>query len=391
MSMLELITKASAASEQLPSDSQYPIVLNPDSVLLKLKPQSQESNDDSFIKRVEGWKISQTDTEIIDLGQKFFKELKLKLKNLKSFSKVDFISMLSSYLEKNREKVGISLAVGHKEEGYTNALIQGFLMGEAVLGLVLEACFAFEIWEILETLIVGGLIEGSSSKNLVHNLIEKKRSDLVCLCTKHVSDLQFSDILLILKFFLSPPKDAYSTMIVIRKEWETQALSAIEMAKDKTLNSAKDAAILLMMAHDEFTTSELCLHYLLSSSNLDDVIFSACVGRLNGSEIMGFVRYLKKWLNKYEKFPQACSSIPKASSLHGLKAFDSVPSLENVTKCFGFVLDEHFTSLVMHPEFCEEVKSIELVVNSLATEARICCKLANLSKLMLKVRDIIFN
>lgn len=388
--MLELITKAS--SEQLPLDSQYPIVLNPDPILLNLKPQSQESNDASFIKRVEGWKISQTDTEIIELGQKFFKKLKIKLKNLKSFSKVEFVGMLNSYLEKNSEKLGTSVAIEQKDEGYTKALIQqlGFLMGEAVLGLVLEACFAFEIWEILETLIVRGLIEGSCSRKLVHNLIEKRRSDLVCLCVKHVSDLQVSDILSVLRFFLSPPKDAYGTMIVIRKQWETQALSAIEMAADKTLGEktlkfAKDAAILLMMSHDEFTTSELCLHYLLSSPNLDDVIFSACIGKLNGSEIMGFVRYLKKWLGKYQKFPQVCSSIPKASSNHGLKALDSIPSLEHVTKCFGFVLDEHFSSLVMHPEFCEEVKSIELIVNSLASETRFCCKLANLSKLMLKV------
>ncbi|KAL4577280.1 hypothetical protein LXL04_013386 [Taraxacum kok-saghyz] len=247
------------------------------------------------------------------------------LTNLKSFSKVEFISMLSSYLEKNREKVGIPLAIGPKDEGYTKVLIKtlGFLMGEAVLGLVLEACFAFEIWEILEILIIGGLIDGPSSKNLLQNLIEKKRSDLVCLCITHVSDLQFSDIYTVLNLFLSPPKEAYPTMIVIRKEWETRALSATEMAKDKKNLASNSAAILLMMAHDEFTTSELCLHYLISSSNLDDVIFSACVGSLNGSQIMGFVRYLKKWLKKYEKFPSS-------SSLLGL---DSVPSLENVTKC----------------------------------------------------------
>ncbi|KAI3694451.1 hypothetical protein L1987_77416 [Smallanthus sonchifolius] len=384
MSILELITKSSASSDHLTSDSQYPIVLNPDPILLKLKPQIQELNDPSFVKRVEGWAISQTDTEVIELGQKFFKKLKIKLKNPSSFNKDEFISLLNSYLEKNSEKVGISISIEPKDEGYTKMLIKnlGFLMGDAVLGLVLEACFAFEIWEILETLIVGGLVDGSCSNNLVHNLIEKRRSDLVCLCVKHVSNLQVSDVLLVLKFFLSPSKDAYSTMVVIRKEWESQAVAAIEMAMDKSLgekklNIAKDAAVLLMMAHDEFTTSELCLHYLIASPNVDDVLFSACVGKLNGSEIIGFVRYLKKWLVKYWKFPQACS-IPKASSTHGLKALESVPSLEHVTKCFGLVIDEHFSSLVMHPEFLEEVQSIELVVNSLALEARLCCNLANL-------------
>ena len=155
------------------------------------------------------------------------------------------------------------------------------------------------------------------------------------------------------------------------------------MCSDKSLGEnkmslVKDVVVLLMMGYDEFTTREICLHYLVSSANVDDVIFSACIGKLNGVEIMGFVRYLKKWLVKYKKFQQACV-ISKGLSFHGVKAIESVRSLENVTKCFGMVIDEHFSSLVMHPEFCEEVKSIELVVNSLSSEARLCCTLANLS------------
>ncbi|GKC81139.1 hypothetical protein Tco_1136856, partial [Tanacetum coccineum] len=61
-----------------------------------------------------------------------------------------------------------------------------------------------------------------------------------------------------------------------------------------------------------------------------------------------------------------------------VKAIESVPSLENVTVRFGMVIDEHFSSLVMHAEFYEEVKSIE-IVNSLASDSRLCCTLANLN------------
>ncbi|KAK9075924.1 hypothetical protein SSX86_004254 [Deinandra increscens subsp. villosa] len=389
MSMLELITKASATSDHPTSDSQYPIVLNPDPILIDLKPQSLESNDESsFVKRVEGWEISRTDRQVIELGQKFFNQLKINLENpnnTNSFGKVEFISLLESYLRRSSDKLDIFIGLKPKDEGYTKLLVQnvGFLMGDAVLGLVLEACFAFEIWEVLEALIVNGLVSGSCSGTLIRNLVVRKRSDLICLCVKHVSNLQVSEVLSVLKFFLSPSKDACGSMNVVRKEWESEAVRAIEMGMDKGVgekkpkNSAKDAAVLLMMAHDEFTTSELCLHYLLASQNFDDVIFSACIGKLNGSEIMGFVRYLKKWLVKYQKYPQACSS-RKSSSKLGLKALESVPSLEHVAKCFGLVIDEHFSSLVMHPEFREEVKSIEVVVNSLASEARLCCSLANL-------------
>ncbi|XP_076912337.1 uncharacterized protein LOC143570612 [Bidens hawaiensis] len=302
-------------------------------------------------------------------------KLIIKLKNPNSFSKSEFITLLNSYLEKNNDILGSLDVSGFTHEGYTKSLLEtlGFLIGDNVLGLILEACFKFEIWEIIETLIVCGLVNGpgSVSVNLVRNLVERNRADLVCLCVKHVSNLQASDMLLVLKFFLSPSKDAYSGMSVVRKEWETQTLSAIETAADKSL------AVLLMMAHDGFTTNELCLHYLVASANMDDVMFSACVGKLNGVEIMRFVRYLKKWLVKYQKFPQV-GSVSKGSSAPGLKVLESVPSLEHVTKCFGLVIDEHFTSLVMHPEFREEVESIELVVNLLVAEARLGYNLANL-------------
>ncbi|KAI7986216.1 hypothetical protein LOK49_LG14G00741 [Camellia lanceoleosa] len=258
----------------------------------------------------------------------------------------------------------------------------GFLMSRQVKGLVLEACTALELWELLETLIVCGLVEHSCSSNLVHNLIENWRSNLICLCVKHLSDLQTLDVVSILKYFLSPCRGAYSSMLSVRKEWESQALLAMEKAMDKKLSGkklslAKEASVLLMAAHDEFSNSELCLHYLLASSNLDEVILSSCISKLNGSEMMGLIQYLGKWLKKYERFPQV-GPCPKAPSMLGLKACEWVPTLEDIVKCLGLVVDEHFSSLVLHPEFHEELSSIEGLVNSLALEARLCCSMANL-------------
>ncbi|KAA8517275.1 hypothetical protein F0562_017568 [Nyssa sinensis] len=383
MSLLEVITKASANPSPITSLSNYPIIFNPDPILLNLKPQNEGSNDTSLVKRVDGWQIWGTDSEIIELGQKFFKKLNRKLKNPNKFDKDEFFGMLNSYLEQNRSKVGISAGVIPSDKGYTHKLIEklGFLMGQEVVGLVLEASIVLELWELLETLIANGLVEHSCSSNLVYNLIEKRRSDLVCLCLKHVSDLQTSDILCILKYFLSPPKDAYSSMAIVRKEWESQALCAIETATDmglsgKILSLAKEASVLLMVAHDEFSVSELCLHYLLASSNLDEVTLSSCISKLNGLEMKSLIRYLGKWLKKYERFPQA-GPCPKASSTLSLKACVWVPTLVDIVKCLGLVLDEHFSSLVLHPEFHEELRSVVGVVNSLALEARISCSIAN--------------
>ncbi|KAL2482017.1 hypothetical protein Fot_43461 [Forsythia ovata] len=387
MSLLEVISKASSTASIHPHpDSNYPIVLNPDPILLKLKPETDELNDESPVKRVTGWEISQTDAGLIEAGQKVFKKLKRKLKNTNTFSKDEFLGMFTSYLEKIGEKIGISIGVDKSDEEYVRKLVErlGFSMGRDVKSLILEACVALEVWDTLESLIINGLVEHLCTSNLVYNLIEKRRSDLVVLCVKHLSDLQAYDLMCILKYFLLPPRDGYKSLVSVREEWENQALLAIEKVSDRGLGGkqkslARDASFLLMVAHDEFTISELCLHYLLASRNLDDVIFSACVSKLNGEEMMALIKYLGKWLRKYERFPQVVPC-PKASSLLGLKACDWVPTLENVVKCLGLVVDEHFSSLVLHSEFHEQLRSLEKVVSSLAAEARLCGTLTNLTE-----------
>ncbi|XAR50083.1 hypothetical protein NMG60_11004311 [Bertholletia excelsa] len=241
MSLLEVITKASANSNHLTFESSYPIILNPDPILLGLKPQNEDVNDVSPVKRVEGWKILQTDVDVIELGEKFSKKLKRKMKNHNTFDKDEFMGMLTLHLEKSSEKVGISIGVDKSEENYTAKLIEkvGFLMGHEVKGLVMEAVTLLELWELLETLIVCGLVEHSCSSNLIYNLIEKGRSDLICLCIKHFSDLQTSDILSIMRYFLSPNNSTSSSMVSIRKDWESQALLALEKAADKKLKAKK--------------------------------------------------------------------------------------------------------------------------------------------------------
>ena len=68
----------------------------------------------------------------------------------------------------------------------------GFSMGRDVLSLVLEACTNLKIWELLEAVIVYGLIDHSCYSNLVVDVAAKKRSDLLCLCVKHDRNLGLS-------------------------------------------------------------------------------------------------------------------------------------------------------------------------------------------------------
>lgn len=381
MSLLETITKASANKTQLSSESNYPIVLNSDPTLLNLKPQNQDSS--ILSNCVDGWQLSEPDLQIIELGQKFLKTLKRKLKNRLEFSKNEFVEMLYLYLQSCSEKIGVSIG-GDVNVGGKLIAKFGFLLGHDLLGLVLEGCVVLEAWEVLESLIVFGFVRPLVSGNLVGNLIVKGRSELVCLFVKHVKDIQFGDVVLILKYFLNPSREAYDSMVILRKDWEDEALEAVEKAADKGVggklrNLAQEAAVLLMVAYDGFSASELCLHYLIARDDIDEVMFLSCISKLNCEEMMSLIRYFGKWLRKYEKFPQA-NACPKASSVLGLKTCNWVPSLANVVKCFGLVVDEHFSSLVLQSEFHEELRSLEQVANALSLEASLCSTVTKLAE-----------
>ncbi|XP_057420644.1 uncharacterized protein LOC130714725 [Lotus japonicus] len=388
MTLLDVIKDASVNSKSLDLPSDYPIVLNPDSIIPNLKSELKDKSSSSLIKPLTGWQVSQTDAEIIEISKKFFTQLK----NPKDLKKGEFTGSLNSYLENIRDKVGVSVENDSSSSGYIRILIDklGSFIGKDVAGLVLDGCVSLEIWEVVEALIVNGLIEHSCYSKLVASLVELKRSDLLCLCIKHAFDLGSSEILNILRYFLSPSKDAYNTMVTVKKDWENQALLAIEKAGDsnlkrKNLLLAKEASILLMISYDGFSAAELCLHYLISSSNVKDVIY-LLFSKLNGKELINLIRYLGKWLKKYERFPQAVPC-PKASSVLGLKACEWVPKLEDVIKCLGLVLDENFSALVLHPQFHEELRHIAGMVSCLTAEAKFCYLMADVvDKLKIEVK-----
>ncbi|KAG6404047.1 hypothetical protein SASPL_136283 [Salvia splendens] len=384
MSLLEVITKASSLIATGPDDeTNYPIVLNPEPILLNLKPEYDCSQALNSVKKVTGWEISQTDNELIELGHKFFEELKRKLKNTNSFGfgKVMFVETVTSHLDSIANKIGVSTAAEKTEGAYVCKLVEKLevLMCSDVKGLILEGCISLEVWDVLESLIVNGVVEHASISSLVQKLIEKRRSNLVVLCLKHLFDLQAYDLMCILKYFLMLPSDGYRSLLSVREVWERQASLVIEKVSAKGVGGKeKSLAVLIMLGHDGFLVSELCLHYFMASANLDEVIFSACVSKLNGKELKVLIQYFGKWLRTYERFPQACPC-PKGSSALGLEICGWIPSLENIVKYFGVVVDLHFSSLVLHSEF-HELRSLEEVVNSLAVEARLSGGLANLSE-----------
>ncbi|KAL2892256.1 putative aquaporin NIP4-2, partial [Bienertia sinuspersici] len=393
MTLLEQILKASSVPKTNDEPLNYPFTLSSESIIPNLKPFSE--NPFSPLQPLTGFQISQSDSDLIESNSEFFKKLKRKVKSPHSLTSSSFIKMLNSFLHIIGEKKfggldGLGENKDEEGEGYTCKLVEkcGSFIGRDVMGLVIEGCLVLGNWEILKTLIVNKfIVDHGLRSELLYNLVSKGRCDLVSLCLRYFTDLESSDLGRILKCFLSPSKDGCLNMAIVKDEWESDANAAIDKLSNnkklsgKKLALAKDAALLLMTAYDQFTPSELCLHFMLSPSNVDEVVFSSAVSKLNTDEMLSFVRYLGKWLRKYERFPQV-GPCPKAAAKLGLNMCQWVPRLEDVVKSLGLVVDEHFSSLALHSDFHEDLKAVEGVVSSLASEGRLCCSVASLIEIL---------
>ncbi|KAJ0989116.1 hypothetical protein J5N97_007472 [Dioscorea zingiberensis] len=377
MPLLAAIAAAAEAGAPAPAPK-HPLILNADAAVRALAPESDSPANASLVKRVSGWSLSTLDTDLATLASDFCKTLTRKFKNSRSLNRDGFLGLLSSFFQKCAERVGLHVNVDPSDPNFVPKSIEklGFVIGREAAGLILQGCLVLEIWEVIETLILQKLAGNLNSVNLVEKLVEKNQSELLCLCVREISDLKSSELVLILKFYLSPSNGSLTSMISVKKKLEKEALFAIEKATHKGLDEkvttlAREASILLTMAHDRFSSPEVCLHYVFGSSNLDDLVLSSAISRLDGSEVLALVRYFIKWLEKYQRFPEA-GPCPSVMQVLGLSVCDSVPSLEAVVKGLGLVLDEHFSYLVLNSEFHEEMRVMERLVNSFASEAELC-------------------
>ncbi|WOK93428.1 hypothetical protein Cni_G02125 [Canna indica] len=94
-----------------------------------------------------------------------------------------------------------------------------FLISGEVVELIAKCCAVLEVWEVLETLLLEGLIRHLKSTKLVEKLVEKNQPELLCLLVKHVSDLQ-SEFLAILKYLLAEAGDTIYASFIGTKQYK---------------------------------------------------------------------------------------------------------------------------------------------------------------------------
>ncbi|XP_078429158.1 uncharacterized protein LOC144701266 [Wolffia australiana] len=361
MALLDTIKRAASGGNDAPSHptTNFPVILDGEIAFKDLTCEDGDAHAGSLTNRVVGWKIPKSDEKNIKMVETLAKKLRRKLKNSKSLGDGEIQELLNSLPKKKLKS----------------------LVGGELIGLIAEACVALAQWETLESLILNGLIGFLGPKDLPQKLLEKKQPGLLCLYAKNISEIGVQELSLMLEFFLSPPGGSRESFMKVREEWEREGLLALEKATQKGLTDeltslAREASILLMMAIDGFSSSELCLHSLFSSPNLEGIFMSSAISKLGSLELLRLIRYLRKWLEKYERFPECCSC-PEAGPAFGMKFCQLVPSLESVVMGLGLVIDEHYSYLVLNSQFHDELSSIRRVVESLVSSAGLCCSVFN--------------
>eukprot|EP01018_Ginkgo_biloba_P014656 Gb_10790 [translate_table: standard] len=405
MALIDVVRKATVDNKGLDFSTKCSITLNANLIVRSLIPigrqidettrgEPEEAGGAALIRRVSGWKITDTDDLLIQEETQLVRDLKNRLKTPKEFTPEGFLALLKPFLHKLQDQVGVSHGdlESTDEASVLNSL--GPYLGRDLVNIITHCCVTLAFWKPLESLIPHGLLSWNSCGDLMQKLAESRRGDILCLCVKHMHDIRPSDLLLIIRYFLDTPFDR--SISVIKQEWKNEALLAIDIASKMRLRHlskkscqqpdvknqlwvSKLTSILLAMAVDGFSTTEMCLHYVVSSSP-DEIVLSSVICRLDTVEVLKLLQYLGKWLRKYTGYyvtgPSPSSVTP------GIKACKWVPSLGLILQWVSLVLDEHHSTLVLCSEFHDEIKSLEKLVKSFKDSVSVSCSLASVVELL---------
>lgn len=330
----------------------------------------------------------------IEKEEQFVSELGQKADDALSPNKLD--GLLRPYLEQVlNPNPNPSVHIASERSGGTHASLPKLLkkasprLGQKLLSSTLRACFTSRYWDAVKAMLDSHALNGNTHSDFIPTLIEHDQASLLCMWVRNVHDPRFSDLLLVLKYFLKSSLRAGKSLAVVRHQWRQAALVGIakvsQMGVGKKNHVDEDGgggsnvdvvgngsclikkvvskevltskAILLGAAVDQFQPFELCLHYLVASGH-DEAVLASILSRLDGCEVFKLLHYLEKWLEKYSKQGALCTSQATGKDLW-------VPSLREVLQWLSIILDVHLMTLILCSDFHGELRSIQLLVKGL--------------------------
>ncbi|XP_057831691.1 uncharacterized protein LOC131042439 [Cryptomeria japonica] len=374
VTLLDVVRKA--AAEEVEGTSKCSLTLNGDAILQSLfdeKATATVTDADKPLRRLSTWKTYDKDERLICAESETLRNLLFTTPA--NLTPKTFSSLINPFLNMVQEQIE---GKTNKSENTLNLLEKvGPYLGRELVKEMVRFCVELRLWRHL-TLLLGLSLPTSLCLHihLVEKLKEAKRSDMLCLMLERMTDIQPSDFLLILSYFLCPSKDD-NTMSSFRKERKQQALKAMEMEEHKRSDFAfQQTALLVATAFDRFSTTDFCFHFVVSAS-VDENVLGWVIERIDNREVLKLVRYLLKWLAVYS----SCH-LTGPLDFPAVNVSRWVPSLVSVIQWASVILDESFSTLLLGTEFHAEFKSMEETVKNMVEVASGASSLASIVELL---------
>lgn len=266
-------------------------------------------------------------------------------------------------------------------------------LGQDVVLLIAQRSLSLNYWGLVQVLAECRLITGHVCEELIHQMVQSGAADLMCFFVRHVEDMEPSYLLRMLRLILTGTGVSFEPVLT---EWNRAANAAIAVAAKRhdhvnsgrilhangnmgrqLRKSRKEAvavrsALALAMAVDGFAAYELCLHDFLAA-DIDRAVVVYLVERLNLGEVLLVLRYLNKWVDKYNR------RLANQNSPKGTKKC-RIPTLPRILLWTTVLIDVHCQQFVTGGyELSAELRKLQHSIRELTDVSSKLSRLAGLT------------
>lgn len=272
------------------------------------------------------------------------------------------------------------------------------LMSPNLVATVAMKCIQLKFWDLLLALVEESPLTAMNCPSLISEAVKSHQLRILVRVLLQWTDIPPSGLSLAVSFLLSlgnHNEDVYVKEIVTEKKIiakaalraaskekrqkqenqkeETGKELAIFTGNKGTFLSSTDKveggkkeliterlAIVAAAAMDGFSPRELCFHSLVSV-NRDESVLTKVIQELSASEVLVFVKYFRKWMEKYTGRLGVYLSYREFPTVWRYSF--PIPSLQQIAVWSGLLFDCHLSQLVHLSECFEDLLKLQECVS----------------------------
>eukprot|EP00742_Colponemidia_sp_Colp-10_P005370 GILJ01005738.1.p1 GENE.GILJ01005738.1~~GILJ01005738.1.p1 ORF type:complete len:779 (+),score=141.39 GILJ01005738.1:83-2338(+) len=215
------------------------------------------------------------------------------------------------------------------------------------IGRAMDESLEKGYWGAVSTLLLTDCVSSQSNAQLIPILIENRQLSLLEMVLTHVHDIDESNLVKLLRFFLSGMETSLAEEHIKGKAKEREAdpmtIGGIQLEGD--------------------TANEAFL-YLVLSAPRNDVFLHTALSSLTLQETKVLLSYLRKWIIRFSKKHDKQIKLQNKN-----RHKQRLPSFAQIIDWVSIVMDSHFTELILVPDFKPLLLDIQRLI---AYQIRYC-------------------